>query len=98
MLERVVNTTHEASAREGGLVVPQWHQASLFGELLGCEMHAMDGCVVDGIVVDRFGRTSAKGVYAAGEVIVPSQLIVAAAQGSIAAAGVNMDLTQSEFL
>lgn len=37
------------------------------------------------------GRTSVKGVYAAGEVISPSQLIVAAAQGSMAAAGVNTD-------
>ncbi len=73
-------------------------QASPFGALLGCEMNAMDGSVVDGIMADRFGRTSVKGVYAAGEVIVPSQLIVAAAQGSMAAAGVNMDLTQSEFL
>lgn len=98
MLERVVFTTHEASARQGGFVVPQWHQASPFGALLGCEMKAIDGSVVDGIMADRFGRTSVKGVYAAGEVIVPSQLIVAAAQGSMAAAGVNMDLTQSEFL
>jgi len=98
MLERVVFTTHEESARQGGFVVPQWHQASPFGALLGCEMNARDGSVVDGIMADRFGRTSVKGVYAAGEVIVPSQLIVAAAQGSMAAAGVNMDLTQSEFL
>jgi hypothetical protein len=31
-------------------------------------------------------------------VIVPAQLIIAAAEGSRAAIGVNMDLTQKEFL
>ncbi|MHB8599915.1 MAG: hypothetical protein ACYDER_24290 [Ktedonobacteraceae bacterium] len=39
-------------------------------------------------------------MYAAGDVsvAVPHQLIIAAAAGSRAAAGVNTDLTESEFL
>jgi thioredoxin reductase len=93
MLEQIVFATHEAITRQGGFVVPQRSQASSFGTLLGCELDAPGG-----IVTDQFGRTSVKGVYAAGEVIALSQLIVAAAQGSMAAAGVNTDLIQSEFL
>ena len=94
MLERVVFASHEESARQGGFVVPQWTQASSFGTLLGCDMNALGG-----IVTDEFGRTTIPGVYAAGDasVVIPSQLIIAAASGSRAAAGVNTDLTESEF-
>jgi thioredoxin reductase len=95
MLERVVFATHEESKRQGGFVVPQWSQASGFGTLLGCDMNALGG-----IVTDDFGRTTVPGVYAAGDasVVIPSQLIIAAASGSRATAGVNTDLTESAFL
>lgn len=93
MLERVTFARHEASMRVGGFVAAQWVQASPFGAQLGCELNAMGGTVID-----DFGRTTVKGVYAGGEVVTPSQLIVAAAQGSMAAVGVNTDLIQSEFL
>ena len=94
-LERVVFATQGAHARRGGFVAPQLLQASPFGEELGCEMNAMGG-----IVTDAFGRTTVPGVYAAGDasVVVPAQLIIAAAEGSRAAAGVNSDLTEHEFL
>jgi thioredoxin reductase len=95
MLERVVFASLEESQRQGGFVVPQWTQASGFGALLGCDSNALGA-----IVTDDFGRTTIPGVYAAGDasVVVPSQLIIAAASGSRAAAGVNMDLTESAFL
>lgn len=95
MLERVVFATQEERRREGGFVAPQLLQASPFGEVLGCEMNVMGG-----IVTDPLGRTTVPGVYAAGDVsvVVPHQLIIAAAAGSRAAAGVNTDLTESEFL
>jgi thioredoxin reductase len=94
-LERIVFATQEERSREGGFVAPQLLQASPFGEELGCEMNVMGG-----IVTDPFGRTTVPGVYAAGDasVVVPAQLIIAAAEGSRAAAGVNTDLTESEFL
>jgi len=94
-LERIVFATQEEKSREGGFVAPQLLQASPFGEVLGCEMNVMGG-----IVTDPFGRTTVPGVYAAGDasVVVPAQLIIAAAEGSRAAAGVNTDLTESEFL
>ncbi len=94
-LERVVFATQEERVRRGGFVAPQLLQASPFGEALGCEMNALRG-----IVTDAFGRTRVPGVYAAGDasVVVPAQLIIAAAEGSRAAAGVNTDLTEREFL
>ncbi|HKV59732.1 MAG TPA: NAD(P)/FAD-dependent oxidoreductase [Ktedonobacteraceae bacterium] len=94
-LERIVFATQEARARRGGFVGSQLLQASPFGESLGCEMNGMGG-----IVTDPFGRTTVPGVYAAGDALaaVPHQLIIAAAKGSWAAAGVNTDLTESEFL
>lgn len=93
-LERIVFATQEERSREGGFVASQLLQASPFGEVLGCEMNVMGG-----IVTDLLGRTTVPGVYAAGDVsvAVPHQLIIAAAAGSRAAAGVNTDLTESEF-
>jgi thioredoxin reductase len=95
MLERVVFASHEESKRQGGFVAPQLVQASSFGALLGCDMNALGG-----IVTDDFGRTTVPGVYAAGDasVILPAQVIIAAASGNRAAAGVNTDLTEREFL
>jgi thioredoxin reductase len=94
MLERVVFASHDESARRGGFVVPQLGQASDFGALLGCDMNAHGG-----IVTDDLGRTTVPGVYAAGDtsVAVPAQLVIAAAAGSRAAAGVNTDLTDRAF-
>ncbi len=94
-LERIVFATQEERSREGGFVASQLLQASPFGEVLGCEMNVMGG-----IVTDPLGRTTVPGVYAAGDALVgvPHQLIIAAAAGSRAAAGVNTDLTESEFL
>ncbi|EFH88319.1 NAD(P)/FAD-dependent oxidoreductase [Ktedonobacter racemifer] len=94
-LERIVFATQEEKRREGGFVTSQLLQASPFGEVLSCEMNVMGG-----IVTDPLGRTTVPGVYAAGDALVgvPHQLIIAAAAGSRAAAGVNTDLTESEFL
>jgi len=75
--------------------MPQLIQASDFGKQLGCVSNPLGG-----IAIDSFGRTNIQGVYAAGDasVISPAQIIIAAAEGVRAAAGVNMDLTQKEFL
>jgi thioredoxin reductase len=94
-LERIVFATQGESDREGGFVVTQWFQASPVGTLLGCDMTEQDG-----IVTDQLGRTTVPGVYAAGEAAggTPSQLIIAAGEGSKAGAGVNTDLTERAFL
>jgi thioredoxin reductase len=93
MLERVQFSTHAEIMRQGGFVATHLFQAADFGTRLGCKTQANGK-----IVTDMLGRTSIKGVYAAGEALGnPSQLIIAAAQGSAAAGGVNTDLTESEF-
>ena len=94
-IKQLVFEDGETISREGGFVLPQWVQSTEFGKQLGCENNSMGG-----IASDSFGRTNIAGVYAAGDasVIVPAQLIIAAAEGSRAAIGVNMDLTQQGFL
>ncbi|MFX3635775.1 MAG: NAD(P)/FAD-dependent oxidoreductase [Candidatus Pristimantibacillus sp.] len=80
--------------RAGGFVTPHWSQPVDFGEMLGCALNEHGG-----IASDDFGRTNVTGLYAAGDssIIVPAQLIVAAAEGSRAAIGVNTELTHHEF-
>jgi thioredoxin reductase len=93
-LQQVVLEDGVILERSGGFVTPQWGQAASIGESLGCELDERGG-----IVTDLFGRTNIQGVYAAGDsaLFAPSQLIIAAAGGSKAAMGVNMDLTGENF-
>jgi thioredoxin reductase len=94
-MEKIIFEDGESVLRKGGFVMPQLVQASDFGKQFGCEYNPLGG-----IIVDSFGRTNIKGIYAAGDasVINPAQIIIAAAEGVRAAAGVNSDLTQIEFL
>jgi thioredoxin reductase len=94
-MEKIIFENGQSVSRKGGFVMPQLIQASDFAKQLGCQYNPLGG-----IVVDSFGRTNIQGVYAAGDasVIAPAQLIIAAAEGVRAAAGVNTDLTQKEFL
>ena len=94
-MQQIVFENGESVLRNGGFVMPQLIQASDFGKQLGCECNSLGG-----IAIDSFGRTNIQGVYAAGDasVISPAQIVIAAAEGVRAAAGVNMDLTQKEFL
>jgi thioredoxin reductase len=94
-MEKIIFENGESVLRKGGFVIPQLVQSSDFGKQLGCEYNSLGG-----IAIDSFGRTNIQGVYAAGDasVIVPAQIIIAAAEGVRAAAGANMDLIQKEFL
>lgn len=84
----------ETISRKGGFVLTQWIQSSDIGKELGCENNSLGV-----IATDSFGRTNITGVYAAGDAsFAPGQLIIAASEGSRAAVGVNMYLTQQEFL
>ncbi|MFD0678944.1 MULTISPECIES: NAD(P)/FAD-dependent oxidoreductase [unclassified Paenibacillus] len=93
-LQQVTFEDGSAVSRAGGFVTPVWVQAVSFGERLGCETNQMGG-----YVTDSYGKTNIHGVYAAGDasVIAPAQLIIAAAEGSRAAIGVNTALTEAEF-
>ena len=92
---QIIFENGESVVRKGGFVMTQLIQSSDFGKQLGCESNSLGG-----IAIDPFGRTNIQGIYAAGDasVIAPAQLIIAAAERVRAAAGVNMDLTQKEFL
>ncbi len=94
MLEKVVFAEQGESMRTGGFVGGWPVQASALGADLGCEINAQSR-----LVTDMLNRTTVKGVYAAGDTATPfAQLIMAAAEGSKAAAAVNMDLIEGEFL
>jgi thioredoxin reductase len=94
-MEKVIFEDGKSVLRKGGFVMPKLIQSSDFGKQLGCEYNSLGG-----IAIDSFGRTNIQGVYAAGDasVVAPAQIIIAAAEGVRAAAGVNTDLTQKEFL
>lgn len=93
-LEKVTFTDGSEIERSGGIVTTELAQSHSFITDLGCDTDKNGG-----ILVDELGRTSAQGVYAAGDtsVIGPSQLIIAAAHGTRAAVGVNSDLTMETF-
>ncbi|CAM4034698.1 NAD(P)/FAD-dependent oxidoreductase [Paenibacillus alkaliterrae] len=94
MLNRIRFENNAEVKRTGGFISPRWDQAVSFGEALGCAMTSQGG-----FVTDAFGRTSVRGVYAAGDssIIAPTQLIIAAGEGSKAAIGANTDLTNEDF-
>jgi thioredoxin reductase len=94
-IEKIHFESGDSVIRKGGFVLPQPIQASNFAKKLGCEYNSLGG-----ISVDFYGRTNVEGVYAAGDasVFTPAQLIISAADGLKAAAGVNRDLIQKEFL
>jgi thioredoxin reductase len=94
-MEKIIFGNGESVIRQGGFVPPQPVQSSNFAKQLACDFNSLGG-----ISVDSYGRTNIPGVYAAGDasVIAPAQLIIAAAEGVRAAAGVNRDLIQKEFL
>ncbi|QHJ69492.1 NAD(P)/FAD-dependent oxidoreductase [Planococcus halotolerans] len=80
--------------REGGFTTPLWSHATPFAKELGCKLSEHGG-----ILTDDYGRTNVWNVYAAGDasLIVPSQLVIAAGEGSAAGIGVNGDLTNEYF-
>jgi thioredoxin reductase len=94
-MEKIHFESGDSVIRKGGFVAPQPIQASDFAKKLGCEYNSLGG-----ISVDFFGKTNVEGVYAAGDasVFAPAQLIIAASDGLKAAAGVNRDLIQKEFM
>lgn len=94
LVEKVIFNDGAEVEVKGGFITPQWLQASSIGESLGCPVNPLGG-----YLTDDFGRTAIQGIYAAGDtsVVAPAQLIIAAAEGSRAAIGVNSDLSQLDF-
>lgn len=94
-LEEIEFEDGEILSRTGGFVASQWVQASSIGPSLGCSLNERGG-----VEADRFQRTNVDGVFACGDTLMggPSQLIIAAAEGSMAGIGVNGELLEESFL
>ncbi|WP_371747561.1 NAD(P)/FAD-dependent oxidoreductase [Terribacillus sp. DMT04] len=94
ILKTVILKNGEELARTGGFVITELSQTHHFASSLGYKTDDNGG-----IKIDNLGRTSIPGLYAAGDSTIagPSQLILAAAHGSLAAIGVNSDLTMEAF-
>ncbi|TWT26012.1 NAD(P)/FAD-dependent oxidoreductase [Planomicrobium sp. CPCC 101110] len=93
-LKKIEFEDGSAVPREGGFITPEWVQATTIGSSLGCRLN-----VQGGIETDAMGRTSIEGVFAAGDTLIAgaSQLVIAAAEGSKAAIGVNAALIEAKF-
>jgi len=92
-LERVVLAGGAAVARAALFLVAGQREQSDLAKLLGCEINA------DGIVVsDEHSVTSVPGVYVAGDASIGEQLVVvAAAQGAIAATKIHASLWEEDL-
>jgi thioredoxin reductase len=93
-LESIELKSGENILRSGGFVVPSYYRLNKFAEQLHCQTDKNGGIITDGT-----GRTTADGVYIAGETekAGPSSLMIAAADGNKAATSINMDITIDRF-
>ncbi len=93
-LQRVILSDGETVERSGGFVMPQFLPKATFHDTLGYELNEQGY-----IGVDEMGRTSVEGLYSAGDAAFkgPSQLIIAAAQGSLTGAMIHGALMEEEW-
>lgn len=93
-LEGIELESGEKIPRSGGFVVPTFYRPNKFAEQLNCQVDENGGIATDGA-----GRTTANGIYIAGETEKggPSSLMIAAADGNKAAVSINMDITIDRF-
>ncbi|KAB0442268.1 thioredoxin reductase [Lysinibacillus fusiformis] len=93
-LSSVELETGENILRAGGFVVPSFYRPNKFAKQLNCQVDENGTVMTDGA-----GRTTAAGIYTAGETEKggPSSLMIAAAEGFKAATSINMDITIERF-
>ncbi|WP_416150145.1 NAD(P)/FAD-dependent oxidoreductase [Salipaludibacillus sp. HK11] len=94
ILEKIQFDDGSAVLREGGFITAEWVQAATFESSLGYTLNEQGG-----IETDNWQRTNVEGVFACGDSRIPgpSQLIIAAAEGSMAAMAVNAALIEEKF-
>ncbi|WP_078596293.1 NAD(P)/FAD-dependent oxidoreductase [Evansella clarkii] len=93
MLEKVQLEDGTSVLREGGFITAEWKQAASF-DSLDYTLNEQGG-----ITTDSWQRTKTEGLYACGDTRIagPSQLIIAAGEGSMAAIAVNAALIEEKF-
>lgn len=94
-LEKIEFEDGKTISREGGFVASEWEQAVPFGAQLGCQLNERGG-----VETDALQRTNVDGLFACGDTRIggPSQLIIAAGEGSLAAISVVASLTEEKFM
>ncbi len=93
-LERIVFRDGGSDARHALFFDTPSHPQSALAERLGCVFNRNRG-----VRVGAHGETTVKGVYVAGNILRDVQLsIVAAAEGTKAAFGINRAMTREDFL
>nr|WP_088103420.1 NAD(P)/FAD-dependent oxidoreductase [Halalkalibacter urbisdiaboli] len=94
MLEKIQFEDETAVLREGGFIATEWKQAASFDSSLEYTLNEQGG-----IVTDSWQRTNTEGVFACGDTRIagPSQLIIAAGEGCMAAMAVNGALIEEKF-
>ena len=93
MLEKIQLEDGTSVPREGGFITAEWKQAASF-DSLDYTLNEQGG-----ITTDNWQRTNIEGLYACGDTRIagPSQLIIAAGEGSMAAIAVNSALIEEKF-
>lgn len=94
MLKKIQLEDESAVLREGGFIATEWKQAASFDSSLEYTLNEQGG-----IATDSRQRTNTEGVFACGDtrIAAPSQLIIAAAEGSMAALSVIGELVEEKF-
>ncbi|WP_322906017.1 NAD(P)/FAD-dependent oxidoreductase [Paenibacillus campi] len=93
-LQRIVLTDGVVIERSGGFVMPQFLPKATFHDTLGYKLNEQGY-----IKVDAMGQTSVEGLYSAGDSAFngPSQLIRAAAEGSLSGAMIHGTLMEEDW-
>ncbi|MFD1851624.1 NAD(P)/FAD-dependent oxidoreductase [Oceanobacillus bengalensis] len=94
MLDKIQLEDNTTVFREGGFIAAEWKPAASFETTLGYTLNEQGG-----IATDSLQRTNTEGVFACGDTRIagPSQLIIAAGEGSMAAIAVNAELIEEKF-
>ncbi|NQD67395.1 NAD(P)/FAD-dependent oxidoreductase [Bacillus haikouensis] len=94
LLEKIQLEDETEVYREGGFIAAEWKQAASFDSSLEYTVNEQGG-----IETDSWQRTNIEGVFACGDTRIagPSQLIIAAGEGSMAALAVNAALIEEKF-
>ncbi|MGE6260532.1 NAD(P)/FAD-dependent oxidoreductase [Heyndrickxia sporothermodurans] len=94
MLSSIVFQNGFEVDREAGFITPLSYATNVIGQGFSCDLdeHGL-------IVVDHFGRTSEKNVYAAGDAAqpAPTEIVLSEATGIQAAMAINTDISNEKF-
>lgn len=94
MLSSIVFQNGEEVDREAGVITPSSYIKNVIGQGFSCDLDEQGL-----IVVDHFGRTSEKNVYAAGDAAqpAPTEVVLSEATGIQVAMAINTDISIEKF-